>query len=114
MCEVELNLYPGHSVYQNDMNGNGLVLAGNGLVLAENGFGRGTQRKIMRGIKKGGRIALGMTEAFESSDQISKARALAQIANTTNQVIQGSGPCYEKCLHRNYVKCFNKNIVSGF
>ena len=88
MLHIPNNIYPSHAVFPMDgFGGSGLQLACSGLELAGCGFGKGTRRKVIRGVKKGGRIALGLTEAFGTPEQA--AQAIAQTANTTNTILQG-------------------------
>ena len=91
MLHISNNIYPSHAVFPMDGFG------GSGVQLAGSGFGKGTRRKIVRGLKKGGRIALGLTEAFGTPEKAAQARAFAQTANTTNTIRQGDG-----CLQGGY------------
>ena len=89
---ISNNIYPSHAVYpigSEAFGGSGVQLARSGVNLAGAGFGNGTRRKIIRGVKKGGCIAFGLTEAFGTPEQAAQARAIAQTANTTNTILQG-------------------------
>jgi hypothetical protein len=44
-------------------------LSGAGLKLPGSGFGKGTRKKVLRGAKKAGNIAVGLVNAFGNSNQ---------------------------------------------
>jgi poly-gamma-glutamate capsule biosynthesis protein CapA/YwtB (metallophosphatase superfamily) len=76
--------------YDNDSDDD-LGLSGAGLKIPGSGFGKGTRKKVLKGAKKAGGIAVGLVNAFGNTNQKAIINRTANDVKTVNAILKGSG-----------------------